>query len=139
MGARFIFVLLALFSVSFLAPESFAAPGVALNAPCSVLGETTMAEDHTAILLCAFPDPSAATVCDSTCKWKPMSPSAASAGGSDCPMQNLVSLGYWASVGASSHGRVVVVSFSAAHGTLVNTYQCWDGVYFPFHYDSVLD
>lgn len=60
----------------FLFPSSQAnASGVVLNASCNTLGTTQMSDDHTAILLCAFPSPSAATSCGnpSACKWKAMS------------------------------------------------------------------
>ena len=78
MRIHLVLAALALMSVSFLA-SPVAASGAVLNASCPDLGATTMAADHTAILLCAFPVASeataAATNCGSPsgCVWKPMS------------------------------------------------------------------
>ena len=78
MRIRLFLAALALMSVSFLAPAAVAS-GIALSNSCPDLGASAMADDHTQILLCAFPIASAATAaathCTSElpCVWKPMS------------------------------------------------------------------
>jgi hypothetical protein len=61
----------------FAAPSSVEAAGVFLTGGCNQLGATQMADDHTAILLCAFSSPNGATSCGSpsACTWRPMSSS----------------------------------------------------------------
>jgi hypothetical protein len=61
------------------APGTVQASGVIMDAGCNQLGATQMADNHTAILLCAFPAASAATAAatscgsPSGCQWKAMS------------------------------------------------------------------
>ena len=80
MRVRLVLAALALLSFSFLAPAAMAS-GVTLNAVCDTLGASAMNDDHTAILLCAFPASNPATNCGSPsgCVWKPMS-----GGGGSC-------------------------------------------------------
>lgn len=75
MRIRFVLAVLALMSLSFLAPSAVADSGAVLGVACPDLGATTMAADHTAILLSAFSAPNAATNCSlgGGCVWKQMS------------------------------------------------------------------
>ena len=74
MRVRLVLTVLALMGISFLAPAAVAS-GIRLNAVCDTLGASAMNDDHTAILLCAFPALNPATNCGSPsgCVWKPMS------------------------------------------------------------------
>jgi len=83
MRIRLVLAALVLVSASVLSQSPAMAASVVLGESCSTLGATAMSDDHTAILLCAFPSPSTAIDCASGggCVWTTIS---GNSGGSGC-------------------------------------------------------
>ena len=143
MRIRLFLAALALMSVSFLAPAAVAS-GIALGNSCPDLGASAMADDHTAILLCAFPIASAATAaathCTSElpCVWKPMSGGGGGSSFTKCqvkmnptPVYPLCPSG-WTDVHHYASGQIVAGGgVPAMNGWWVGTAE--DGTWF---YDS---
>jgi hypothetical protein len=102
--------------VGFLAAAFPAEAAVKVGDDCSVLGTTTMADDHTGILACVFPSPSADTKCTvasgvSNCKWNNMGGgNSGGAQGSLCGAANTIATSSWFGQGAWSYSFPVAAS-----------------------------